>query len=371
MVLVGALALGIPSAAQAQLLDDAAPYFLWANSWTGTVSGSDVIQRELNTHGAYVKMANTSKARTQVAYDTSNGLGLVESWQGDHNRAHVTYEAGVFLTAQGKSQVVSDTNGEADVQLDNYPESNGVTIDAVKKTYAIALHTCTIIHCDTIPVTNHTSVTAPGFSQAFGGSGPDHEGVGITFRGSLPKLGNGLKGHYAPPGAAVSGATETEVLDYDLRPFFEIDRWAADYRAGYLKARQGELAPFQAYPPAKCDAESHPSVPCRAATRARRILKANADVATGDFKRVVTALLQGRCPDFTRQLNLSEKRSKDIVIEGPIATYRLVRSVLRRAIVSDPHVSYDRLPAFMHCLYNYDTFLNVATLQQPGTTPIP
>lgn len=135
------------------------------------------------------------------------------------------------------------------------------------------------------------------------------------------------------------------------------------------KARQSDLAPFAKYTPETCGPETTATSPCRAAYVARRDLKANADVATGDFERVVRALLGGQCPGFTRALNMFEDRTKDIVIEGPIATYKLVRDVLKLSIVSDPNVSYDRLPTFMRCLYPYKTYLNVVTLQQPGTNP--
>ncbi len=95
----------------------------------------------------------------------------------------------------------------------------------------------------------------------------------------------------------------------------------------------------------------------------------SADVASADFARVASALIQVDCPGFTRSLNLYLSRSKDVVVDGPSATYEAVRVVLRESITQDLYVSYDRLPDFMKCLYPFDTYEQVVTVELPGTAP--
>ncbi len=361
--------LGAAPSAHAQLLGDVAPYFLWPDAWAGTLHGRDVVQRDVTMHGATVHMGITTKAAATVRFGTFNGGGFTETWQGKDNTATVDYAAATYMAAGGQATVNQGAKAHGVVHLDTMPADNGVTIDAVKKTFAVALGTCTMARCDRLTTSGHATVTTPHYSHSFHSSQSDAEGVEVVARGHLPAPGTGLHGIFAPGAKAAGGATDETSLSYDLHPTFAYDAWAAAYRAGYLAARQSDLAPFEKYTPEACGPETLASSPCRAAYRARRFLKANADVATADFTRVVKALVNRRCPGFTRQLNLFEDRTKDIVIEGPIATYKLVRDVLRLSITSDPNVSYQRLPDFMRCLYPYDTYRKVVTLQQPGTNP--
>ncbi len=78
-----ALALCATPLAFAQLLGDEAPYFLWADAWTGTLDGKDQIERTMNQAGAYLKTASTVTARANVTFDQSSGLGFTASWSGD------------------------------------------------------------------------------------------------------------------------------------------------------------------------------------------------------------------------------------------------------------------------------------------------
>lgn len=364
--------LSLTAGAHAQLLGDEAPYFLWADRWVGTVSGSEVLQREMRAQGAYLKMASTSTAEAQVTFNQVEIAGAVVHWWGSANRAHATYRSGVFLNAGASSQVVDSTEGDGEVVLDDDLRFNGLSIDVANRTYTVALNSCTRARCDSITTTRNVGISTPGFARAFGDTKNEQQGVGIVAEVPLPEPGQGLQGAYAPPSAMVAGSKRTLHLDHELAPAHELAAWAAAYRAGYLEARQGQLDTFRDYAAAHCTGGSslfEPDPTCRAAKRARDQLTENADVATKDFSRVTSALIEVTCPGFTRNLNSYLQRSRDVVLDGPLATYEAVREVLVGAVVEDLKVSYDRLPDFMRCLYDYDTYGAVVTLRLPGTSP--
>lgn len=374
LVTVTAVLIGLGTSGHAQLLGDAGPYFVWPDRWVGTVSGSEVLQREMNAQGAYVKMASTSTADAQVLFNETRVDGAVVRWWGEGIGAHVTYRAGMFLNAGASSQVVDSTEGEGDVVLGQEPRTNGLSIDVAGGSYTLALHSCTRERCDEIPVTRKTTIAMPGMARAFGDAGPDEQGVGITAEMPLPAPGGGLKATFAPPPRPVAGSTQTLRLEHDLTPEFELVVWAAAYRASYVEARQAQLDTFKDYAAKNCSGgsslfESDPV--CRAAARAKDQLDENANLATKDFARVTSSLVLRKCPGFITALNRHLGRSRDVVLEGPIATYRAVREVLFETVVEDPHVSYDRQPEFMRCLYDYDTYEAMVTLRLPGTSPIP
>lgn len=363
-------ALATLASARAQLLSDAAPYFLWSDAWSGTITGKEEITRDMSLHGAHVTLDNTTSASATVDYNQFNGRGAVQSWQGQAGKAHLAFEGVATMHAAGGVGLKSTSKGQGDVNLDPSYSRNGVMIDAAHWTYAVAFQTCSPPkYCDKISVTQTTSVGGAAFGN-FGNTAPDEEGVQDIAMAPLPKPGQGLRGHdeNATP---VAGGTTATSLDYHLTPRFDIDAWAAAYRAGYIKARQSRLDAFKTVIDSKCHQHFWSmafSTVCRAKDREKEALSEDADVATSDFKRVVTALISEQCPGFTMQLNKALGRTKDVVIDGPIATYEAVRKVLQRAVVSDPHVSYKRLPNFMQaCLYDYDTFKNVMTLRLPGT----
>jgi len=271
------------------------------------------------------------------------------------------------VPAGGPTDITLDSHGEGDVELDPDPSHNGVMLDAAHRTYAVLLATFTEKHCDQLTVTQTGSVNAGGLLHAFRATAPDQEGVEAIGTGALREPGHGLSGHdeTATPGAG--GRNATTSIDYHLEPRFDLDAWATVYRARYVAARQGRLDAFKDYTPEACQKKTFQDSPCLAAARERDALNEDAEVAATDFKRVARALVDVRCPGLTRHVNLDLGRIDDVVAQGPIATYEAVHKILKRAVVSDVHVSYANLPDYMQCLYDYDTFKTVTTLKLPGT----
>lgn len=352
--------------AHAQLLGDAAPYYLWADAWAGTIRGKEEIKRVMTLHGVHVTLDNTTSASATVDFDQAKGPGAVTNWHGQNGIAHVVFDGVATVHAAGGVNLSSTSKGQGDVRLDPTYSRNGVMIDAGHWTYALAFQTCSSVYCDQIPV--KSSVGGPGFG-AMGATSPDEEGVQDVALKALPDHGQGLHGLDANV-TPVGGGTLATTLNYQLTPRFDVDAWAAAYRAAYIEARRSRLDTFKSYLDSHCHgfwATAWDTV-CRAGNREAEALSEDADVATTDFKRVVRLLIGEKCPGFTRDLNNELGRTTDVVIDGPIATYDAVRKILMRAVVSDRNVSYTRLPNFMQtCLYDYDTFETVVTLKLPGT----
>lgn len=357
----------------AQLLGDDAPAFLWADSWSGRFHGQEVLEQDVSQEGVTFRQTATLTVRSDLAiYDVLNGRGFFETWQGETNNAHVT----LGFKAEGQGGTVQAHVAmkpiEGAVGLDDEASKNGVSVDALKKTLTLAVDTCTIVRCDQLKPGHQLSVNAPNVHRTFGGTQPNKQQFAVVVRRPWPKDPRDVSGTYRSGPQSSGSVTKDVTFTYAIHPVYHVDAWAQTYRAGYLAARQSDLAPYKDYTPERCGPETLASTTCRAAYRERRTLKANADAATADFKRVVQALIDRTCPDFTRYLNLQEHRTKDIVIQGPIATYKLVQEVLVQSITSDPGVSYARLPDFMRCLYpSYDAYRKAVTMRQPGTTPIP
>lgn len=362
--------LSLSAAAHGQYFGDEAPYFLWPDRWVGTVSGSEVLQREMQAQGAYLKMGSTATVTSDVTIDDRHQMDTIVQWAIENARAHATYRSSIYLNAGASSQVLDSVQGEGDVGLDGDPGLNGMTIDISDGTYILSLHSCTRAKCDSLTLKRSSSITAPGFAKMFADTKQDEQGVGVVAQMSLPDPGHGLEDAYAPAPQRVVGTLRTVRMEHKLDPVFDIASWANTYRASYVAARQGQIATFRDYAAANCG-HGETTAPCRAARRAQNQLDENADFATADFRRVTEALIAVACPGFTRELNTYLERSSDVVLEGPIATYRAVREALFETVTSDPRVSFDQQPDFMRCLYDYDTYVDVVTLRLPGTSPIP
>lgn len=364
LVVAVLVACGTPFA-RAQLVGDEAPYFLWADAWQGTLDGTDQTERSINQQGVSLKMASTVTAHAVVAYDQSSGIGFTTSWSGLDNRADVTYRAGTFMTADGQARTVDNRSGEGTVALDGAFVFNGLSVDVLARTYTLAFNTCSPALCDPLTVTRSGSITAPGISVPLGDSGPDEQGVGITVQDDLPDPGQGLRENAAPTPVSVAGTTVTKRLDIDLQPRFDVDAWAAAYRQAFLAAAEGSGARAAA----EGDVEETCAGPDAVACRDARAWSMSADKIRADFARVANALIDVDCPGFTRALNLFLSRNQDVVVDGPAATYDAVREVLQLSITEDLRVSYQRLPDFMKCLYPFDTYEDMVTVDLPGTTP--
>ena len=349
--------------AEAQLVDDDAPWWLWPEVWTGEFEFDETVR--------VPGMVNEETlVKGHLLLDKKLVEGCTSSWVGSaENYAVIESQGAGKLDEQTE---VARIHGRASSSArGRFPlaDHSGLAISLEKGSYRVHLSAR-----DGAVVEGSAGATGAvdttGFSQSTGWE--DHGKVLVEFdeKGYSPipdTIGVLENGELA--GAGASDAGFTSKFRWVLQPEHDIEKWVSTYielleseRSSFIEKHEDFLEKMD------CDGGMFDPIPCRAARAALDDVDRRIATLADDCRRVLEMLVNIECPGFSQGMRATPRnwQFESAVCTDPARTcdviHRHLFDFFDAGATGDLLVTYRRLPNHLQCMYDYDDFNRVASL---------
>lgn len=349
--------------AEAQLVDDDTPWWLWPEVWTG--------EFELDESVSVPGMVNEETQVTgHLLLDRRKFKGCTTTWSGSQgNFAEITSQGSGRMDEQTE---VARLQGRASSSAKGrFPlaDHSGLAISLEKGTYRVHVSAR-----DGAVVEGSAGATGAvdtmGFSQSTGWEDRGKVLVEFDEKGYSPIPDSiGVLEDVEIAGAGTSDAGFTSKFSWVFQPEHDFERWVRAYidlleseRKSFVERHQEFLEKMD------CDGGMFDPAPCRAARAALDDVDRRITRLADDCRRVLEKLVSIECPGFARGMRATPRswQYENAVCASPAKTcdviHRHLFDYFDTDFTGDLLVTYRRLPNHLLCMYDYDEFEEVAIL---------
>lgn len=349
--------------AEAQLVEDHSPWWLWPEVWTGefefheTLRVPGMVNEETLVKGHLLLdkkliegcTATWVGSERNFAVIDSEGTGKMDE-QTEVARLHGSSSSsahGSFPLAEHAGLAISLEKGAYRVHVS---ARDGAAVEgSAGATGAV----------DTMGSTMSTGWEDHGevlveFDEK--GYSPIPDAIGVLEDGELTEMGG-------------SDAGLTSKFRWVFQPEHDIEKWVREYievleseRASFVEKHQQFLDKMD------CDGGMFDPIPCRAARAALDDVDRRITRLADDCRRVLEKLVNIECPGFSRGMRATPRdwQYENAVCTSPAKTcdviHRHVFDYFDSELTGDLLVTYRRFPNHLQCMYDYEEFEQVAIL---------
>ncbi len=349
--------------AEAQLVDDDAPWWLWPEIWTGefefdeTVHVPGMVNEETLVKGHLLLDKKLVEGCTSTWVGSTGNYAVIES-QGAGKLDEQTEVARIHGRASSSA-------------YGRFPlaDHSGLAISLEKGRYRVHLSAA-----DGAEVEGSAGATGAvdtmGFSQSTGWEDRGKVLVEFDERGYSPipdTIGVLENGELTQAGASDAGLTSK--FRWVFQPEHDVEKWVSRYieileseRSTFIEKHEDFLEKMD------CDGGMFDPIPCRAARAALDDVDRRITRLADDCRRVLENLVNIECPGFSRGMRATPRswQYESAVCTDPAQTcdviHRHVFDYFDSDFKGDLLVTYRRLPNHLSCMYDYDEFEQIAIL---------
>lgn len=349
--------------AEAQLVDDDTPWWLWPEVWTGEFE----LDESLNVPG----LANEETlVKGQLLLDRKQVDGCTTTWVGSgQNFALIESQGSGRMDEQNE---VARLHGSASSSAHGrFPlaDHSGLAISLEKGTYRVHVSAR-----DGAVVEGSAGATGAvdtiGFSQSAGWEDRGKVLVGFDEKGYSPIPDSiGVLEDVEITEAGTGDGGFTSKFSWVFQPEHDLEKWVSRYvglleseRASFVQKHEDFLEKMD------CDGGMFDPAPCRAARAALDDVDRRIARLADDCRRVLEKLVSIECPGFSKGIRATPRnwQYENAVCASPAKTcdviHRHLFDYFDSDFTGDLLVTYRRLPNHLLCMYDYGEFEEVAIL---------